>query len=148
MFSTLSFSATKNSITARCLCNMCQTQTPFTQTTTAVLSDNHVLIHMCAINISVATYQFSHCYLYSGMRKEMWGITFWATYVLTITHVDLPRWKDALFKITNNKQQGNCLGHTKICCVFIYNTCFSYTLFQINIQQVMFEVWSWKQNKE
>jgi hypothetical protein len=45
------------------------------------LSDNRVLIHMCSINISVATYQFSHCYLYSGMRKKMWGITFWATYV-------------------------------------------------------------------
>jgi len=36
---------------------------------------------MCAINTSVATSQFSHCYLYSGMRKKIWGITFWATYV-------------------------------------------------------------------
>jgi len=25
---------------------------------------------MCAINISVATYQVSLCYLYSGMRKK------------------------------------------------------------------------------
>jgi hypothetical protein len=37
---------------------------------------------MCAINISVVTCQFSHCYLYSGMRKEMWGITFWPTFVI------------------------------------------------------------------
>jgi hypothetical protein len=26
---------------------------------------------MCAINISVATSQFSHCYLYSGTRKNV-----------------------------------------------------------------------------
>ena len=37
MFSTLYFPATKNSVTARC-CNVCQTQTPFLQTTTAALS--------------------------------------------------------------------------------------------------------------
>jgi len=34
------------------------------------LLDNGVLIHIRAINISVATSQFSHCYLYSGMRKK------------------------------------------------------------------------------
>jgi hypothetical protein len=38
---------------------------------------------MCAINISVATAQFSHFYLYSGMRKKMWGITFRATFVIS-----------------------------------------------------------------
>ena len=37
MFPTLSFSATKNSITA-CCCNVCQTETPFSQTTIAALS--------------------------------------------------------------------------------------------------------------
>jgi len=31
--------------------------------------------------MSFATSQFSHCYLYCGMRKKMWGITFWATLV-------------------------------------------------------------------
>jgi hypothetical protein len=36
------------------------------------LSDDRVLIHMCAINISVATSQFSHCCLYCRMRKK-WG---------------------------------------------------------------------------
>jgi len=46
------------------------------------LSDDRILTHMCAINISVATSQFSHCDLYPGMIKNMWGITFWATYVL------------------------------------------------------------------
>jgi hypothetical protein len=35
------------------------------------LSDDRVLKHMCAINISVATSQFSHCYFYSGMRKNV-----------------------------------------------------------------------------
>ena len=34
------------------------------------LSDDRVLTHMCAINISVGTSQFSHCYLYSGMKKK------------------------------------------------------------------------------
>jgi hypothetical protein len=34
------------------------------------LSDDRVLKLMCAINIDVATSQFSHCYLYSGMRKK------------------------------------------------------------------------------
>jgi hypothetical protein len=37
------------------------------------LSDDRVITHMCAINISVATFQFSHCYLYSGMRKKNVG---------------------------------------------------------------------------
>jgi len=40
------------------------------------LSDDRVLTHMSAINISVAASQFSHCYLYSGIRKKMWDITF------------------------------------------------------------------------
>ena len=40
------------------------------------LSVDRVLTHMCAINISVAISEFSHCYLYSGMRTKMWGITF------------------------------------------------------------------------
>jgi hypothetical protein len=48
------------------------------------LSDDRVLINMCAINISVATSQFSLCYLYSGMSKKMWGINFWATYVYRV----------------------------------------------------------------
>jgi hypothetical protein len=34
----------------------------------AIWSDDRELTHMCAINISVATSQFSYCYLYSGMR--------------------------------------------------------------------------------
>jgi hypothetical protein len=38
MFPTLSFSATKNSITACVVCNVCHTQTPFSQTTPAALS--------------------------------------------------------------------------------------------------------------
>jgi hypothetical protein len=83
MLPTLSFSATKNSITAHC--NMCHTQTPFPQTTTAVLSVGWPCTYTCAINISVATSQFSHCYLYSGMRKKMWGITFWATYIASLS---------------------------------------------------------------
>jgi hypothetical protein len=37
------------------------------------LSDDRVLKYMCAINISVATSQFSHCYLYSGIRKKKCG---------------------------------------------------------------------------
>ena len=37
------------------------------------LSDDRVLTHMCAINISVATSQFSHCYLYSGIKKKKCG---------------------------------------------------------------------------
>ena len=45
------------------------------------LSDDRVLIHTCAINISVYNSQFSHCYLYSGIRKKIWGITFWATLI-------------------------------------------------------------------
>jgi hypothetical protein len=42
------------------------------------LLDDQVLTHMFAININVATPQFSHCYLYSGMRKKLLGNTFWA----------------------------------------------------------------------
>jgi hypothetical protein len=34
------------------------------------LSDGRVLTHTCAINISVATFQFAHRYFYSGMRKK------------------------------------------------------------------------------
>jgi hypothetical protein len=38
-------------------------------------------IHTCAVNIGVATSQFSHCYLYSKKKKKRWGNTFWATLV-------------------------------------------------------------------
>ena len=38
-----------------------------------LLSDDCVLTHICAINMSVAVSQFSHCYFYSGMRKKKVG---------------------------------------------------------------------------
>ena len=34
------------------------------------LSDDRVFIQVCALNISVATSQFSHCYLYSRIKKK------------------------------------------------------------------------------
>ena len=37
------------------------------------LSEDRVLTRMCAININVATCQFPHCYLYSGMRNKNVG---------------------------------------------------------------------------
>jgi hypothetical protein len=58
------------------VCNVCQTQTPFSQTTTAALSVGRPRTYICAINISVALSQLSHCYLYSGMRKKNVGYYF------------------------------------------------------------------------
>jgi hypothetical protein len=82
MFLSSSFSTTNNSITARCF-NVRQAQSYFHRLLQqCYLSDDCVLIHMGAINFSVSTSQFSHCYLYYGMSKIMWNITFWATFVL------------------------------------------------------------------
>ena len=55
------------------VCNVCQTQTPFSQTTTAALSVGRPCTYICTRNISVAVSQFSHCYIYSGMRKKNVG---------------------------------------------------------------------------
>ena len=56
--------------------NVCQTQTPFSQTTTAALS----VVRPCTTHIAQLSSQFSHCHLYSGIKK-MLGIIFWATFV-------------------------------------------------------------------
>jgi hypothetical protein len=52
------------------VCNECQdTDAIFMDCYSGAICMTTVYLHMCAVNISVATCQFSHCYLYFGMRK-------------------------------------------------------------------------------
>ena len=74
MFPTFRFSATKSSLRA-CYFNVSDKRHSHRLLQWRYLSDDLILI--CAINISVATAQFSHCYILEW--GKMWGITFWTT---------------------------------------------------------------------
>jgi hypothetical protein len=53
------------------VCNVCHTQTPFSQTTTAALSVGRPCNYTYVRNKHQCCYlSISHCYLYSGMRKK------------------------------------------------------------------------------
>ena len=82
IFPTISFSTTKNSITACCL--QCVSQTQFSRPTTSAISVGRpcFLTHVHNKH-QFATAQFSHFYLYYGMRKKMWCINFRATFVVS-----------------------------------------------------------------
>jgi hypothetical protein len=64
------------------VCNVCQTQTPFLQTTTAALSVRRPCTYKHVRNKHQCCYLsiFTLLSLFWN-EKKMWGITFWATYV-------------------------------------------------------------------
>jgi hypothetical protein len=65
------------------VCNVCQTQTPFSQTTTAALSVRRpcTYTHVCNKHQCCYLSIFTLLSLFWN-EKKMWGFTFWATFVL------------------------------------------------------------------
>jgi hypothetical protein len=68
------------------VCNVCQTQTPFSQTTTAALSVGRpsTYTHVCNKHQCCYLSIFTLLSLFWN-EKKIWGITFWATFVYIYT---------------------------------------------------------------
>jgi hypothetical protein len=66
------------------VCNVCQTQTPFSQTTRAALSVGRLFTYANVRNKHQCCYLsiFTLLSLFWNEKKNVWGITFWATYVV------------------------------------------------------------------